>query len=375
MRILHLGKYYPPAHGGMEVFLAALAEAQVSAGATVGALVHAHDQPGYSESAGVQLWRVPTLGSLLYTPLSPAFPLWLKSILQYFKPQILHLHLPNPSVFWALFSSSARRLPWVVHWHSDVVVSKQIDWRLSLAYRIYAPFEQAVLARAQRIVVTSPPYLESSVALAPWREKCSIVPLALADTVAATLATPMAGDAENWGPHGTRVLAVGRLTYYKGFEVLIRAAVGCPEIQVAIVGEGERRPQLQKLIAELGLGHRVRLLGGLPDEAVQQLFRSAEIFCLPSLERTEAFGMVLLEAMAAGKPIIASDIPGSGVGWVLQGNETAVLVPPGDVAALCRALTLADKQFGGNGNTCFKARFQMSSVVSQLSEIYNAALN
>ena len=141
------------------------------------------------------------------------------------------------------------------------------------------------------------------------------------------------------------------------------------------MGEGERRPQLQKLIAELGLGQRVRLLGGLPDEEVRGLFRSTNIFCLPSLERTEAFGMVLLEAMAAGKPIIASDIPGSGVGWVLQGNEAAVLVPPGDVAALCRALTLADKQFGGNGNARYKELFQMPSVVSQLSKIYSAAVN
>lgn len=364
----------------MEVFLAALAEAQASAGARVGALVHAHDRSGYSECAGVQLWRVPTWGNALYAPISPAFPFWLKRILVQFKPQMLHLHLPNPSAFWVLFSSAARRLPWVIQWQSDVLVSTQIDRRLALAYRFYAPFEQAVLARAKRIVVASPPYLESSLALANWRGKCSVVPLALADTVAVALASPMAGDAVKWEPRGVRVLAVGRLTYYKGFEVLIRAAAGCPEIQVAIVGEGEERPRLEKLISDLGIGQRVRLLGGLSDHEVRQLFRSADIFCLSSLERTEAFGMVLLEAMAAGRPIIASDIPGSGVGWVLQGNKTAVLVPPGDSAALSGAILkmsrdLAYNKFGGAGNARYRELFQMTAVVSQLSRIYQVAID
>ncbi len=383
MRILHLGKFYPPAHGGMEVFLAALAEAQASGGAEVGVLVHAHDQPGdgkRSESAGVEVWRVPIWGSLLYTPLSPAYPLWLKRILGRFKPQILHLHLPNPSAFWALFLSAARRLPWVVHWHSDVLVSAQIDRRLSLAYRLYAPFEQAVLARARRIVVSSPSYLESSLALARWRDKCSVVPLALADSVASALATPMAGDSARWQKQGVRVLAVGRLTYYKGFEVLIRAAALCPEVQVAIVGEGERRAQLARLISDLGIAQRVKLLGGLSDHELQKLYRSADLFCLPSLERTEAFGVVLLEAMAAGKPIIASDIPGSGVGWVLQGNEAAMLVPPGDVTALSGALGKMSADSGRAGpsstdTTSHMAKFQIKSVTSQLSEIYRAAAN
>lgn len=377
---MHLGKFYPPAHGGMEVFLAALAEAQASAGAKVGALVHAHDRPGYGERASIEVWRVPTWGNLLYAPISPIFPFWLRRVLDQFTPQILHLHLPNPSAFWVLFSSAARRLPWVVQWQSDVLVSAQIDRRLALAYRFYAPFEQAVLARAQRIVVASPPYLESSLALAKWRGKCSVVPLALADAVAAELAKPTPADAVKWRQRDVRVLAVGRLTYYKGFEVLIRAAAVCPEIQVAIVGEGERRPHLEKLIAKLGIGQRVRLLGALSDHEVRQLFRSADIFCLSSLERTEAFGMVLLEAMAAGTPIIASDIPGSGVGWVLQGNKTAVLVPPGDAAALSRAILkmsmdLASNKFGGTGNARYRELFRMTSVVSQLSKIYQAAVN
>ena len=363
----------------MEAFLAALAEAQVKDGATVGALVHAHEQSGESVTAGVHVWRAPTIGNLLYTPISPSYPLWLGKVLSRFKPQVLHMHMPNPSVFWALLSPAARRLPWIVHWHSDVMVSTQIDWRLSLAYPLYAPFERAVLARANAIVATSPPYIESSPALAPWRSKCRVVPLAISDAVASSLTTPQAEDGMAWLPHGIRVLSVGRLTYYKGHAELIRAAASNPGVQVIIVGEGDRRPHLENLIRELNLGSRVRLLGGLPDHAVRQLFRSTDIFCLPSLERTEAFGMVLLEAMAAGKPVIASDIPGSGVGWVLQHGETAVLVPPGDVGRLSAAIAkmTADtyrSHLGVAGQARFNAAFRMASVVSKLSDIYSTAV-
>lgn len=325
------------------------------------------------------MWRAPTIGSLLYTPISPSYPFWLGNVLSRFRPQVLHLHMPNPSVFWALFSPAARRLPWIVHWHSDVMVSKQIDWRLSLAYPLYAPFERAVLARANTIVATSPPYIESSPALAPWRSKCQAVPLAISDAVASSLTTPQAEDGMEWVPHGIRLLSVGRLTYYKGHADLIRAAASNPEVQVIIVGEGDRRPQLENLIRELNLGSRVRLLGGLPDQAVLRLFRSTDLFCLPSLERTEAFGMVLLEAMAAGKPVIASDIPGSGVGWVLQHGKTALLVSPGDVDGLSAAIAkmAADtsrSRFAVAGRARFNAEFRMASVVSKLSDIYSAAV-
>ena len=180
MRILHIGKFYPPFHGGMENFLAALIESQVSSGHEVAALVHAHTPTGLSfppYSSDVLPWiiRAPCYGRLLYAPISPAFPFWLARTLRDFCPDILHFHLPNTSAFWALASSRSWKVPWVIHWHSDVVASK-IDHRLKLAYRFYRPFEQAMLKRANAIVVTSPPYLESSLALRDWRAKCHVVP-------------------------------------------------------------------------------------------------------------------------------------------------------------------------------------------------------
>ncbi len=99
------------------------------------------------------IYRAPCYGRLLYAPISPTFPFWLARAIREFQPDLLHLHLPNTSAFWALLVPAARRLPWVIHWHADVVAST-IDRRLALAYRLYRPFEQRLLAASRR---SSPP--------------------------------------------------------------------------------------------------------------------------------------------------------------------------------------------------------------------------
>ncbi|MCC9002203.1 MAG: glycosyltransferase, partial [Candidatus Competibacter sp.] len=144
MRVLHVGKYYPPFAGGMEHFLADLLPALQAQGVTSAALVH-HERPGRrgqwpASVDPLPIYRAPCFGRLLYAPLSPAFPFWLNRILCEFRPDLLHLHLPNTSAFWVMASTAARRLPWVVHWHADVVASL-IDRRLALAYRLYRPLE------------------------------------------------------------------------------------------------------------------------------------------------------------------------------------------------------------------------------------------
>ena len=372
LRILHVGKYYPPVAGGMERFLADLVKAQRAAGHEVAVLVHAHERAAPANDPA-WLLRCPVWVKLLFAPLSPRFPWWLARAIRAHRPQVLHLHLPNVSACWALLVPAARRLPWVIHWHSDIELSKT---RLKLAYPHYRLLERALLERAECIVPTSPQYLAASAALRPWQYKCHVVPLG----VDPGRLPDVKGDDSLWQAQGTRLLAVGRLTYYKGFETLLRAVLGEPRLQLTIVGEGEERPRLQRLLADAGNPASVRLLGEADDATLHRLMASCDVFCLPSIERTEAFGIVLMEAMRYGRALAVSDLRGSGVLWLAREGQNAVRIPPGDVrewreALVALALAPARRQVMGHlGYQRYLRELGIAQVASKLDGAYAVAL-
>ena len=375
MRILHIGKYYAPERGGIERSMQDLAEASVARGHDVAVLVHQRAGTWRSSReriAGVDVHRVGCLAAPLYTPLSPAFPFALARVLASFRPQLLHLHLPNPSGFAALASARARRLPWVVHWHADVPPDSD-DWRLRFAYRAYRPFEQAVLRHARAIVATSKPYLDASIALARWHSKVEVVPLGIgpARDAASRSAWPGAG--------GLRLLAVGRLSRYKGFDVLLAALARTPRASLLLVGAGECERALRTQARSLGLGARVHFAGALDDAALASAFASADAFVLPSLDRGEAFGLVLLEAMRAGLAVVATSIPGSGTGFVIEDEDSGLLVPPGDAAALAHAIDrLADAglraRLGRAAQARWASQFTLEREADRIERIYRTCI-
>jgi rhamnosyl/mannosyltransferase len=389
MRVLHVGKYYPPVPGGVERFLADLVGALQRRSIATAALVHRERAP---LAAGNQvedpdtrdqtplIRRVPTFGQLLYAPISPGFPWWLDRAIRDFKPDLLHLHVPNTSAFAALVVPRARRVPWVVHWHADVA-GVRVDRRLALAYGFYRPFEQALLRHARAVIATSPPYLEASPALRPWRERCTVNPLGL-DTgrLVAPDAAALAWAEQRWGEQGLRVLAVGRLTHYKGHDVLIDAARQLPEVRVMIAGGGERHALLAARINQHGLQARVTLANFVPDEQLYALMASCDLLCLPSLERTEAFGMVLLEAMHFGKPVVVSDIPGSGRGWVVSQAGNGLLTRPGDALSLAEALARLQAspaeraRLGEQGRAALARLFAIDRTAEDIAALYTQVL-
>lgn len=333
LRVLHVGKYYPPYAGGMEVFLSDLVNAQRKQGINAHALVHGNPLPDDPE----WIVRVPVQATLIYAPIAIGFRSALKKAIQKIRPDVLHLHMPNNSVFWALTLRQARALPWVVHWQSDVVASS-IRQAVRLAYGLYRPFEQAVLCRAERIFATSPPYLVASEPLRHWLHKCAVVPLGLS----VKHQVPVPSNATPWRPGMFRVLAVGRLAYYKGFETLVQAIAITPNSELLIVGEGESRASLEALIRAVSAAEdtpRIRLLGHVSDAEKYALMAGCDVFCLPSRERTEAFGMVLLEAMSQSRPCIASNLAGSGMPWIVSRAGAGLLAEPEDPRSWHIALT------------------------------------
>jgi glycosyltransferase involved in cell wall biosynthesis len=377
MRILHLGKYYAPERGGIESHLRALCEWTAARGHAVAALVH--QRPGTWRTTresigGVEVRRVACIGAPVYTPVSPTFPLELARALRDFEPELLHLHLPNPSCFSALASVRARRLPWIVHWHSDIPPDAP-DWRLRFGYRAYRPFEQALLKRARAVIATSQAYLDASEALKPWRAKTSVIPLGT-DDVALPPAQP-----DLWpAGEGLRLLAVGRLSHYKGFDVLIDALAHTTQMRLLLVGEGECADDLRELAIERSLGNRIRFAGALDEEALLAAYATADALVLPSLNRGEAFGLVLLEAMRARLPVIASAIPGSGIGEVVVDGETGLMVAPGDAAALAIAIGRLDdpelrQRLGAGGRRRWETQFTLERAAQRWLALYENLLH
>jgi len=176
------------------------------------------------------------------------------------------------------------------------------------------------------------------------------------------------------------VLAVGRLTYYKGFDYLIKAVSQCRNIQLKIVGKGDMDAKLKKLTRELSIKNRVSFCGFLTEDQLGDEFAGCDCLCLPSIERTESFGMVLLEAMYYGKATVVSDVPGSGMGWVVDDNVTGLHVPPKSVEGLKNALNELDmnrdklRKLGEMGRKKFDQLLHIDKTAGEVSVVYNKIL-
>lgn len=360
MHILHVYKDYAPVVGGIEGHVQALAERQVRRGHTVTVLVtNPGGQPAVEQRNGVRILRARRLLTVASTPLSLDLPRQLRRL----QPDITHLHFPYPvgEVAQWLFG---RGRPFVITYHSDVVKQQGL-------LRLYAPFLRRVLAAAAQIMPTSPPYLESSLWLRPLRARCTPVPLGI--DPAPFLAAPSVPRAAL-----PTVLFVGVHRHYKGVDDLLRALVDLPA-RALIAGDGPLRADWEALARALGLGERAQFLGCVEPAQLPALYRSADIFALPSTSRAEAFGIVLMEAMAAGLPCVTTEV-GTGTSWLVQDGVTGLVAPPRRPDLLAQALgrLLADpdlrRAMGAAGQARVTAEFTLDRLAERVEAVYQAAL-
>ena len=325
IRVLHVGKFYPPVPGGIERVVQLLCEnerPEVDSRVLVANLRRAtvREQP-----AGVPVTRVMSLGRIGSVGVCPTMPYWLRRL----NGDLLVVHEPNPVALVSVVL--ARPRAGVLVWfHSEVVRPR---WKYRLLYR---PFLRAVLRRAARIVVASPAVMRHAVELQDFRDKCVVIPYGV-DTqrMVATDEVRARADALRARHQTPILLFVGRLVPYKGVDVLLRALSGI-EATTLLVGDGPLRSTLETQARALGL-LRVRFLGRVSDTELTALYHAADLFVLPSVTQAEAFGVVQLEAMACGVPVVSTNLP-SGVPWVNQHDRTGLVVPPGDADGLRRAL-------------------------------------
>ncbi len=363
MRVVHVGKYYPPHWGGMETALKDMCEV-LSPRVELEALVAA-DGPGSLREVigGVRVERLRCHGTLFSQPL-----VWgLGRRLRQLAADVVHLHEPNPlAMVQFLMSGSPAHL--VIHYHSDIVRQKRLGW-------LYRPWLEAGLARARAIVVGSRELVECSPVLSRWKHKCTVIPFGI--DLGPFLAIGRPAPERPLQRATPLILAVGRLAYYKGFQYLIEAMRSVPEARLAIVGDGPERARLEALAAAADLAGRVELRGRVDDSALREMYRRASLFCLPSCERSEAFGLVQLEAMGAGLPMVSTNLP-TGMRSINRNGETGLVVPPHDVKALAVALNqlVADPalraRMGESGRLRAIELFSREVMGARLLELYGA---
>jgi len=327
MTVVHIGKYYWPYQRGIETYLKLLCERLIEA-CELDVLVANTSRRTVCETInGVQVTRLGRVAEINST----SFCLQLPARLRRLRPDIVHIHLPNPWAEWCYFAAGCPgRL--VVSFHSDII-------RQKLLLRLHAPLHRRFLAKAARIIVATPRHIEFSpflAALPPGR--CTVIPYGI--DVAQYQATDELSTraAELRRQFGTPlILFVGHLVYYKGVDVLLDAMRDVAAHAV-IVGRGPLEAQLRARADALGISTRVHFLGEVPEDELRALYHACDVFCLPSTQRSEAFGIVQLEAFACGKPVVSTNLP-SGVPWVNQHEQTGLIVEPGDAPALAAALT------------------------------------
>jgi rhamnosyl/mannosyltransferase len=243
---------------------------------------------------------------------------------------IIHIHLPDPMAAAALYVDRPKAAL-VLHWHGDVI-------RQKLLLPIYRPFQTWMLKRSDAILATSPNYIEGSSALAPHRSKCHVVPIGV-DVSDIDVSSERVREIKDRFKGKRIVLSIGRLTPYKGYDHLIEAARHLGDDYVILIaGSGELGTALSRRIRDLGLTGQVHMLGRVAHEDVGSYYEASDVFCLSSISKNEAFGIVQVEAMLFGKPVVSTNVRGSGIVYANIDGETGLVVEPGDPRALADAI-------------------------------------
>lgn len=363
LKILHVYKdFYPPVFGGMEKHIGLMCRYQRQ-WAEVEALVCSRGVWSRRvERDGTWVTEVGELGRFQSAPVSPLFPWHMRRM----RADVVVVHVPNPTaeLGW-LFARPRGAL--VVRYHSDVV-------RQAAAMRVYRPFLMRFLAKADIIVPTSEPYLRSSEVLSAVASKCRVVPLGIEPEA---FQHPEPGRVracvERYGEGF--VLFSGMHRYYKGLPWLVRAAQGLKG-RLVVAGDGPERAACMALAAELGVD--VAFPGALSHEDLVAHLHACAVFAFPSVERSEAFGISIMEAHACGKPVVATKL-GTGVEFINEDGMTGLNVPPKDSVALTGALNallaspLRRSEMGAYARARIESSFRAEVVARQEFELYQEA--
>ena len=372
MRVLHIYKDYAPVVGGIENHIGLLAQAQRAQGIDARVLVtNTSAETIETTIHGVPVVKTGRQLNISSAPISLSFYGWLRRLEKGI--DITHAHLPYPpGELGHLLLGSSRAL--VLSYHSDIVRQRVLG-------TFYSPFLRVLLRRANRISVASPAYIRTSPFLAPVADKCRVLPYGI--DLSAFEATPEIRQvaAELRARHAPKplLLYVGKLRHYKGLNVLIEAMQQI-DAHLLVIGSGMLEEEWRGQASALGLDDRISFLGELSDADKLIALYASDLFVLPSTNRAEAFGIVLIEAMACGLPLISTEL-GTGTSFVNQHEQTGLVVPPGDPDALAAAINRLlgndelRKRMGAAALARVHAEFSQATMTARMTSLYHEALS
>jgi rhamnosyl/mannosyltransferase len=302
-----------------------LARSCVSRGDAVRAIV-ASERPWPTRRTldGVDVIGVATFGQLQGVPIAPTYLARRRR-----DGEVVHLHEAFP--LGTLTVLLGRAGPLVVTWHMDV-------FRQRALRPLHSALAAQVLERATVIHVADAAVAERSPVLAPFRERVRAIPY-IVDVARFARADghPVALRIRAWAAGEPVGLFVGRFVYYKGLDVLLDALARTSGVRLVLVGGGPFHQRLRARAEHNRLSDRVLWLGAIGDDDLVGAYSGADFFILPSTLPIEAFGIVQVEAMAAGLPVISTRL-GTGVEAVNSDGRTGIIVAPSDATALADAI-------------------------------------
>ena len=329
MKIALINKFYPPVIGGIEYHVRVLAEnlAKCKGIEKVEILVANNINEEAIEEIGgkIRITRVANWKTVASTPIATALIRKMKEL----DVDLFHFHFPYPFGDFAWLMADIKK-PFIITYHSDIIRQKYLN-------RLYAPIRNSFFSRSHNIVATSPRLIESSPVLQKFKDKTIVVPLGIdpgrfLDSGGIVRGQELRQQYDN----KPIVLFVGRFVYYKGVEVLIKSFKDI-DATLLMVGNGILKDKLKSMVKDYKIDNKVFFYDSVGDDELVAYFHACDIFVLPSIANTEAYGLVQLEAQACGKPVISTNLA-TGVPFVNKDNETGLIVEPNDIEGMNKAI-------------------------------------
>ncbi len=368
-KVLHISKFFYPYYGGIEDVVYTIIQGLKNSNYEQRVICFSQNMYSSKEIIDeIPVTRVGILGNFFSQPIPLRYHAHLKKVITSFQPDIIHIHLPNPLVCACLLNIRTNGIKIIVHWHADILGKK-------LMYQLIRPIERKILDKADTIIATSREYAALSNPLQDYMDKVAILPNTINEhkfSIADDDTKEVERIKKKFG-HKKIVLFIGRHVEYKGIKYLIESATQMPQDTVVLIaGSGQLTP---KLMTQAESHNNVYFIGRIPNEHIKFYMAAATVFAFPSIDRREAFGVAMAEALYSGLPAVSFHIDGSGTNWVNQNNKTGFVVPNRDVQALAQAINtlLSDhdlqKKMSKEATQWVSDHF-LSNQIHQLIDIY-----